>query len=111
MKLDGLPGEKPIVACKLTNGNCWITTHRLIIEEEKHNPRFDIMEKQAPKIYLLKDLKKAEIKNETLRVQFRGSGKALIQLQQSHTPEQLQEIKGFIEQASEILRVTNTLKR
>jgi len=110
MKLDALPGEKTIVACKLANGTCWLTTDRLIIEEEKLNPRFQIMEKQIPEIHLLPDFKKAEIKDETLTVHFKGSGKVRIQLQ-PHNPEKLLEVKELIEQASEIVRVTNTLKR
>ncbi len=110
MKRYALSGEKPIVAHKLTNGICWLTTQRLIIEEEKHNPHLNIMEKQAPKTYPLQDLKKTEIKGETLTAHFKESGKAQIRLQLP-TPEGLQKLKTQIEQASEILRITNTLKR
>lgn len=98
MKLDSLPEEKPILAFKLVNGNGWLTTHRLIIEKEKWNSRCSIMEKQAPEIYLLQNLKKTEIRGETLTVHFKGRRKAQIQLQQPHIPEQLQEIKDLIEQ-------------
>lgn len=111
MKLDSLPREKTLITCKLTNGTGLLTTHRLIIEKEKHNPRFNIMEKQPPEIYLLQDLTKTEIKGETLTATFQGSGKAQIQLQQPHIPEQIQRVKDLIQQAAEILRVNNTLKR
>ena len=97
MKLDGLPGETPLLAFKLINGNGWLTTHRLIIQKEKWNPRYRIMEKQAPEIYLLQNLKKTEVKGDKLTAHFKGRKKAHIQLQQPHTLEQLQEIKNYIE--------------
>ena len=65
MKFDGFPEEKTLLSLKLTNGVGWLTTHRLIIQQEKHNPRFNIMERQDPEMYLLCDFEKAEIKDET----------------------------------------------
>jgi hypothetical protein len=66
MKFDGFPCEKEILSYKLANGVGWLTTHRLIIQQEKHNPRLNIMERQDPEMYLLRDFEKAEIKDETL---------------------------------------------
>jgi hypothetical protein len=54
MKFDGFPGEKTILSCKLANGVSWLTTHRLIIQQEKHNPRLNILERQDPEMYLLR---------------------------------------------------------
>ena len=59
MKFDGFPGEKTILSYKLANGVGWLTTHRLIIQKEKHNPRLNIMERQDPEMYLLRDFEKA----------------------------------------------------
>jgi hypothetical protein len=50
MKFDGFPGEKTIVFFKLANGVGWLTTHRLIIQQEKLNPRFNIVERQDPEM-------------------------------------------------------------
>jgi hypothetical protein len=66
MKFDGFPGEKTILSYKLTNGVGWLTTHRLIIQQEKHNPRLNIMERQDPEMHLLRDFDKAEISLLTL---------------------------------------------
>ncbi len=44
----------------------WLTAHRLIIQQEKHNPRLNIMERQDPEMYLLRDFEKAEISLLTL---------------------------------------------
>ena len=52
MKFDGFPGEKTLLSFKLANGVGWLTTHRLIIQQEKHNPRLNIMEKQDHEIIL-----------------------------------------------------------
>jgi len=68
MKFDGFPREKTNLSFKLTNGVGWLTTYRLIIQQEKHNPRLNIMERQDPEMYLLRDFEKAEIKDETLTV-------------------------------------------
>jgi len=65
MKIDGFPSEKTILSFKLANGVGWLTTHRLIIQKETHNQRFNIMERQDPKIYLLCDFDKAEIKGDS----------------------------------------------
>ena len=43
MKFDGFPGEKTILSYKLANGVGWLTTHRLIIQKETHNPRTRIV--------------------------------------------------------------------
>ena len=66
MKFDGFPGEKTILSYKLANGVGWLTTHRLIIQKETLNPRFNIMERQDPEMYLLRDFDKAEISLLTL---------------------------------------------
>jgi hypothetical protein len=42
MKFDGFTGEKEILSYKLANGVGWLTTHRLIIQQEMHNPRLNI---------------------------------------------------------------------
>lgn len=60
MEFDSFPDEKDILSFELANGFGWLTTHRLIIEQEKHNSRFDIMEKQVPVIYILSDFEKAK---------------------------------------------------
>lgn len=70
MKFDGFPGEKTIPSFKLANGVGWLTTHRLIIQQETHNPRLNIMERQDPEMYLLRDFEKAEIKDENLTAHF-----------------------------------------
>jgi hypothetical protein len=66
MKFDGFPREKTNLSFKLTNGVGWLTTHRLIIQKETLNPRFNIMERQDPEMYLLRDFDKAEISLLTL---------------------------------------------
>jgi hypothetical protein len=38
----------------------------LIIQQEKHNQRLNILERQDPEMYLLRDFEEAEIKGETL---------------------------------------------
>jgi hypothetical protein len=65
MKFDGFPGEKTILSYKLANGVGWLTTHRLIIQKETHNPRLDIMERQDPEMYLLRYFEKAKIKGDS----------------------------------------------
>ena len=65
MKIDGFAGEKEILSFKLANGAGWSTTHRLIIQRETHNPRLNIMQRQDPEMYLLRDFKKAEIEGTT----------------------------------------------
>ena len=77
MKFDGFPEEKTILSYKLANGVGWLTTHRLIIQKETHNPRFNIMERQDPEMHLLRDFEKAEIKGKTLTAHFNGRQKAL----------------------------------
>ena len=99
MKFDGFPGEKTILSCKLANGVSWLTTHRLIIQQETHNPRFNIMERQDPEMYLLRDFDKAEIKGETLTAHFKNRQKATIRLQ-LNSPALLQEVKDYIEEAA-----------
>jgi len=39
MKFDGFPGEKTILSYKLANGVGWLTTHRLIIQQEAAHGR------------------------------------------------------------------------
>jgi len=103
MKFDGFPGEKTILSYKLANGVGWLTTHRLIIQQEKHNPRFNIMERQDTEMYLLRDFEKAEIEEETLIVRFKGGQKATICLQ-LYSPALLQEVKDYIEKAAKCCR-------
>jgi hypothetical protein len=99
MKFDGFPGEKEILSFKLINGVGWLTTHRLIIQQETHNPRLNIMERQDPEMYLLRNFDKAEIKSETLTVHFKSMQKAKIRLQ-FYSPALLQEVKNYIEEAA-----------
>ncbi len=103
MKFDGFPGEKTILSYKLANGIGWLTTNRLIIQQEKRNPRLNIMETQDPEMYLLRDFEKAEIRDETLTVHFKDSQKATIRLQ-LNSLELLQEIKNYIEEATKFCR-------
>jgi hypothetical protein len=98
MKFDGFPEEKTILSYKLANGVGWLTTHRLIIQKETHNPRFNIMERQDPEMHLLRDFDKAEIKDGTLTAHFKGRQKATIRLQ-LYSPALLQEVKDYIEEA------------
>ena len=95
MKFDGFPGEKTILSFKLANGVGWLTTHRLIIQQEKHNPRLNIMERQDPEMYLLRDFEKAEIKDETLTANFKGGQIAKICLK-LYSPTLVQEVKNYI---------------
>jgi hypothetical protein len=99
MKFDGFPGEKTILSFKLANGAGWLTTHHLIIQKETHSPRFNVMERQDPEMYLLRDFEKAEIKGETLTAHFKGRQKAKIRLQ-FYSPALLQEVKNYIEEAA-----------
>ena len=77
MKFDGFPEEKTILSFRLENGVGWLTTHHLIIQQEKHNLRLNIVERQDPEMYLLRDFEKAEIKGKTLTAHFNGRQKAL----------------------------------
>jgi hypothetical protein len=99
MKFDGLPNEKEILSCKLANGVGWLTTDRLIIQQEKHNARFGILERQDPEIYFLRDFEKAEVKDEVLLAYFKGRKKAKIRLQ-LYAPSTLRDIKDYIEEAA-----------
>jgi hypothetical protein len=99
MKFDGLPGEKEILSCKLANGVGWLITHRLIIQKEKYNARFDILERQDPEMYLLSFFEKAEVKDEVLNVYFKGRKKAKIRLP-LYAPSMLRDIKNYIEEAA-----------
>lgn len=99
MKFDAFPGEKEILSFRLANGAGWLTTHRLIIQKEKKNLRFNIVEKQDPEIYLLCEFEKAEIKNETLTAHFKTRQKAEIRLE-SFLLSLLQDIKNYIEEAA-----------
>jgi hypothetical protein len=103
MNLDGFSGEKEILSYKLANGVGWLTTHRLIIQQETLNPRLNIVERQEPEMYLLHDFKKAEIKDETLTIKFKGRQKAKIRLQ-IYSPALLQEVKDYIEKAAKYCR-------
>jgi hypothetical protein len=94
MKLEASPKEKTIASYTITNGTCWLTTHRLIIQRETHNPRLNIMERQDPEMYLLRDFDKAEIKGETLTARFKDGQKTKICLQ-FYSPALLQEVKRY----------------
>jgi hypothetical protein len=87
------------------NGVGWLTTHRLIIQQEKHNPRLNIMERQDAEMYLLCDFEKAEIKGEMLTAHFKSRQKAKIRLQ-LYSPELLQEVKNYIEEAAKCCNTT-----
>jgi hypothetical protein len=67
------------------------------------HPRLNIVERQAPEIYLLRDFDKAEIKDETLTAQFKSRQKATIRLQ-FYSPALLQEVKNYIEEAAKCCR-------
>jgi hypothetical protein len=99
MKFDGFPREKTILSFKLSNGVGWLTTHRFIIQQEKHNTHLDTIESQPPEMDLLRDFEKAEIKDETLTAHFKGKQKATIRLK-LNSPALLQEIKNYIEEAA-----------
>jgi hypothetical protein len=66
MKLGRFHGEKEILSYKPANGIGWLTTHHLIIQQEKHNLRINIMESQESEMYMLCDFEKAEVKDEPL---------------------------------------------
>jgi len=99
MKFDGFPGEKEILSCKLSNGAGWLTTHRLVIQLEKYNTQLNIIERQDPEMYFLRDFEKAEIKDEILTAQFKSRQTAKIHLQ-VYSPSLLQDIKSYIEEAA-----------
>jgi len=46
IRFDAFPGEKGLLPFRLADGFGLLTTHRLILEREKHNPRLKIMELQ-----------------------------------------------------------------
>lgn len=96
MEVFFLPGEAMFLTFKLANGSGWLTSHRLILCE--HEP--DHLEGHTPEVYLLKDFQKAQINGQPLTVHFQGKQQAKIQLQQN-MPSILQEIKDYIERASE----------
>ena len=82
---------------KLTNGSCWLTSHRLIMC--KHAPEH--YEEGTPESYLIRNLKKTEINKQTLTAHFEGRPKVQINLQ-THTPSILKEIKAYLEDATKI---------
>jgi len=61
------------------------------------------MERQDPEMYLLRDFDKAEIKGETLTARFKDGQKVKIRLQ-SDSPELLQEVKAYIQEAAKCCR-------
>ena len=99
MKFDGFPGEKEILSFKLANGVGWLTTHRLIIQQEKRNPRFNIVERQEPEMFLLSDFTEAQINGEEITANFKSAQKAALQLL-VYSPSLLEEIKAYIEEAA-----------
>lgn len=99
MKFDGFPGEKELLSFRLTNGYGWVTTHYLIIQEEKHSRRFNIIMKQFPDFYLLRDFEKAVIEDDTLFAYFKGWKMAVIRLP-VYSPSLLKEVKDYIEEAA-----------
>ncbi len=105
MKFGSFRGEKlnTILAFKLTNGLGWLTTDRLIIEQEKFNPNLNEVSKQTPKTYPLRDFEKAVLEDKTLVIHFRGSRKAMIHLQH-YSSSVIREIQACIEQAGRYSR-------
>jgi hypothetical protein len=96
MKIDFFQGEAMFLTFKLADGSGYLTSHRLILT--KHEPgQFDTAE---PKFYYLKNFQKTQIKGDTLTAHFKNNGKAKIKVS-LHTPSLLQEIKAYIEKASE----------
>jgi hypothetical protein len=91
-----IPGETTFLEFKIADGSGFLTSHRLILIE--HEPgQFDTAE---PKFYYLKNFQKAQTNGDTLTAHFKSNNKAKIQLT-LHTPNLLQEIKEYIEKASE----------
>ncbi len=99
MKFDRFSGEQELLSFRLTDGYGLVTTHRLILEREKHNPRLNIKERQPPEMYPLCNFEKAEIKSDTIVVNFKGWKTALICLPM-YSPSLFQEIKDYIEEAA-----------
>ena len=99
MKFDGFPGEHELFSFKLSDGSGWLTTHRLVLEREKFNPSFRIMEKQEPEFFFLRDFEKTLIKGEALIVHFKHGKKARIRLE-CYGPSLLQEVADSIKEAA-----------
>jgi hypothetical protein len=96
MKIDFFPTEAIFLTFKLADGSGYLTSHCLILT--KHEPgQFDTSE---PRFFFLKNFQKAQIKGATLTAHFKNNGKAKIRLT-LNSPSLLQEIKAYIEKASE----------
>jgi hypothetical protein len=96
MKLFFLEEEALFLEFQLSNGSGWLTSHRLILCE---HPRGQL-EGHTPVIYFLKDFEKNEVKGLTLISHFKNKRKARINLP-ANCPSLLQEIKLYIEKASQ----------
>jgi hypothetical protein len=96
MKIDFFPTEAIFLTFKLVDGSGFLTSHRLILTEHELG-QFDTAERR---FYYLKNFQKAQIKGDTLTAHFKNNGKAKIQLT-LNTPSLLQEIKAYIEKASQ----------
>jgi hypothetical protein len=98
VKIDGLPGEKEIFSFKLVNGHGWLTTHRLVIQEEEYDPNFKIMQKKCPDLHLLRNFEKAQIKDQVVTTQIKDGRKVRICLP-VFSPSLFKEVKDYIEEA------------
>ncbi len=94
MEIFFLPKEAVLLEFKRVNGSGWLTNYRLILCD--HEPGH--LEGHTPKVYALRNFKKAEIKGSALILHFRGKKEANITLPGGST-DLLQEIKAYIEQA------------
>ncbi len=91
-----LPGEADFLALRLLNGSGWLTSHRLILIEHERGH----LDEGYRQDFWLKGFKKAQVENATLTVHFKGKQQAKIQLP-IDSPNLLQEIKDYIERASQ----------
>lgn len=90
-----MPKEAVFLEFKRVNGSGWLTNCRLILCDHESGH----LEGHTPEIYPLKDFKKAQIKDSTLIVNFRGKAQASIVLP-SDSAALLQEIKNYLEEAA-----------
>jgi hypothetical protein len=90
------PKETIFLEFRLADGSGFLTSHRLILTKHPLG-QFDTAK---PKFYFLKNFQKAQINGDTLTAHFKSNKKAKIQFS-LHTPSLLQEIKEYIEKASE----------
>jgi hypothetical protein len=96
------PGETIFLEFKLADGSGYLTSHRLILI--KHQP--GQLNTTDHKFYYLKNFQKTQIKSDTLTAHFKGNLKAKIKLS-LNSPSLLQEVKAYIEKASENHKLTS----